>query len=364
MAVKESETSQIAFEVEQIKTDNTGLYEQVIKTWKSSQNVSEYIQSIAKNLERLCIIYDQKEYIQEICSRIIVHLRNLGYGKMEQTVYQALSGKEFQKYKHQNFSSRSLDINSDLPEDISIEMKDLVEAVKKLKQAHWQKYPDRFIQQVGYGTYEAREKIQQYQEQNNIIDLSKSYDPLDSNAKNSDYYEKRPLEEPPKDESMNCIRAQYEFLIRDIQYFLDEFQKRYYPPDKEKPYYARSVWLLRKLFVQYPSDKIHRDYYSWSEIYAADKGIHPSGKSAKEISARYGRIVRRHDKQTGEPIYGRKGICKEQIQKKRTSLTDYLQEFYYTMPLFMFLHRRYGEDKERRLVDHTIDIKNKRQHYA
>lgn len=350
-------------EVESIQNDTAELYRKAIHAFETSESVSEHIRDIARNLEKISELYDQKEYIPTICNRIIHHFRDLGYGKMDQVVYHALSGKEFHRYKKQ-FTSRSLDPSTPLPEDISIEKKLVEDAVALLKNIDLDKFPERFIQQIGYTAYDAVTKIKSYQEQHNIVDLTKDYDPLDDNEKSSPYHPKRPLVEPPKDERPNCISMQYRYLIEDIEYFVDEFLKRYYPPDEEKPYYARSVWLLRKLFVQYPSDKIHRDMFSWSEIYAADKGIHPSGKSAKEISARYGEKIRRHDKQTGEAIYGRKGICKEQIQKKRTSLTDYLQEFYYTMPLFMFLHKRYAETKERRLVDHTIDIKSKRQHYS
>jgi hypothetical protein len=356
--------SQTESKVETIKAQNISLFQKSIESYHAGEQVHDSIRKIAENMEHIYILYDQKEFISGICSRIIREFARLGYPKLDRTVYTALNEKHYSRFKMEQYSSRNSPIGTDLPEDISTEKKLIEDAAAIIKSVDWDKFPERFIQQIGVTTNEAVIKIKSYHDQYNMVDLTKDYDPLDDNEKNSPHHAKRPLEEPPKDERPNCISMQYRYLIEDIEYFVDEFLKRYYPSDREKPYYARSVWLLRKLFVQYPSDKIHRDMYSWSEIYAADKGIHPSGKSAKEISARYGEKIRRHDKQTGDAIYGRKGICKEQIQKKRTSLTDYLQEFYYTMPLFMFLHKRYGETKERRLVDHTIDIKSKRQHYS
>ena len=166
---------------------------------------------------------------------------------------------------------------------------------------------------------------------------------------------KMSLVEPPKDESPNAISKQFEYLIEDIRYFVDNFLKHYYPPERHLPYYARAVWHLRQLFRQYSDNKHHRDLYDWSEIYLANQGLHPSGKSAKELSARYGEKIRRYDKQTGEPIFGRKGISKRHIQRKSKDLVKYFQEFYKLMPLFFFMHTLFKNKKEKLIVDNVID---------
>ena len=166
---------------------------------------------------------------------------------------------------------------------------------------------------------------------------------------------KRSLIQPPKDENPNAISKQFEYLIEDIRYFVDNFLKHYYPPKTHQPYYARAVWLLRQLFKQYSDSRYHRDLYDWSEIYLANKGLHPSGKSSKELSARYGEKIRRYNKFTGEPIFGRKGISKKHIQRKSQYMANYLQEFHKLIPLFLFMHRLFKDKKEKLIVDHVID---------
>lgn len=350
-------------EIDRIKLENEELYEKVIKAYKTSETISGYIRQIAKNIEQICILYDQKEYISEICNRIIVHLRNLGCGKMDQLVYYALSGTEYEKYKHEQFNGRNLSTLTDLPEDISLEIKQITEAINLLKKARYSRYPDQSIQQFGYALHELADKTDRYQDVNNIINLKKDYihDPLTENNRSSPYYPKRPLVQPPKDNEPNCISKQYEYLVEDVQNFVEDFLKHYYPPPEQRPFFAYAVKITRKLFSQYPSDKIHRDYKSWAEIHAADIGLHPSGKSAKEVSARYGSKIRRYDKMTGEPIFGRKGICKEQIAKKKTSLVEFMKEVYTCWPLFMLTSQLYSMTKEKLFVDHTIDLKPKRQ---
>jgi hypothetical protein len=168
---------------------------------------------------------------------------------------------------------------------------------------------------------------------------------------------RRPLVQPTKDHNPNVISKQYEYLIEDIKHFVENFIKHYYPPEKHRPYYARAIWLFRQLFKQYASNRHHRDLHDWSEIYLANKGLHPSGKSAKEVSARYGEKIRRYNKYTGEPIYGRKGISKKYIQKKSLDMANFLQEFHRLIPIFMLNHMLFQNKKEKLIVDHLIDRK-------
>ena len=163
------------------------------------------------------------------------------------------------------------------------------------------------------------------------------------------------LVQPPKDERPNAISKQFEYLIEDMKYYADNFLKRYYPPETHQPYYARAIWLLRQLFKQYSDNRRHRDLYDWSEIYLAYKGSHPSRKSARELSARYGDKIRRYNKFTGEPIFGRKGISKKHIQRKSQYMANYLQEFHKLIPLFLFMHTLFKDKKEKLIVDHVID---------
>ncbi len=354
----------MAQSVEILKQNNEELYQKAIDAYKVSQGVFDIIRQIALNLEKMCELYDQKEYIPNICSRIAIHFKNLGYGQMAKTVYDALDRSEYARFKHE-YAERRFDESKDLPEETTIEMKQLVEFIEFAKRINLDSLPKSFIQKFQYGMHEANRKLEAYEENNDIINLTKDYSsPLDDNEESSPYYPKRPLQQPPKDEEPNCISKQYEFLVDDIQDFVENFLKHYYPPPKQRPYFAMGVKITRKMFSQYPSDKIHRDYKSWAEIHAADLGIHPTGKSAKEISARYGEKIRRYDKTTGEPIFGRKGICKEQILKKRASLTEFMKEVYHCWPLFMLTSHIYSMTKERLLVDHTIDMKPKRQHYS
>jgi hypothetical protein len=352
-------------EAQSLKTENIELFQQAIKSFETGEETYNHIRQIASNMEKIYVIYDQKEFIPGICSRIVREFGRLGHSKLERAVYHALDKAEFSRLKQEQYTGRKIQEEKDLPEEVSIEMKQMVESVAFAKKANLEKYPDWFVQRLQYGIHEVDRKLEAYEENNDILNLTKDYDsPLDDNEKSSPYYPKRPLQQPPKDDEPNCISKQYEYLVDDIKDFVENFLKHYYPTPKQRPYFAYAVKVTRKMFNQYPSDKIHRDYKEWAEIYAADIGIHPTGKSAKEISARYGEKIRRYDKQTGEPIYGRKGICKEQILKKRSSLTEFMKEVYYCWPLFMLTSHLYSMTKERRLVDHTIDMKPKRQHYS
>ena len=165
------------------------------------------------------------------------------------------------------------------------------------------------------------------------------------------------LAEQPKDESPNVISKQFEYLIEDMKYYNDNFLKHYYPPKRHQVYYARAIWLQRQLLRQYSDNRYHRDPFDWSEIYLAHRGLHPSGKSAKELSSRYGEKIRRYDKQTREPIFGRKGISKRHIQRKSKDIVKYFQEFYKLMPLFFFMHTLFKNKKEKLIVDNVIDRK-------
>jgi hypothetical protein len=351
--------------IESLKAENEELYQKSIKAYQNSEHVYEYIRRIAFNIEKICEHYNQKEYISSICSRIVVHFKTLGYERLGKTVYDALEGIEYSRFKNNKFTGRKFDSSNDLPEDISIEMKQQLEAINILRNTDWSRYPNRHAQQINSAASEIRQKLDSYHDQNNIINLTKSYDPLEENKKRSQYYPKRPLQQPEKDNEPNCISKQYEYLTMDIQNFVENFLKHYYPPPEHRPYYAYAVKITRKFFSQYASDKIHRDYKSWSDILAADLKLIPnSDKSAKEVSARYGLKIRRHDKKTGEPIYGRKGICKEQIQKKRPSLVEFLKDVYKIWPVFLLTSHLYSQTKEKVLVDHTIDMRDKRQHCA
>jgi hypothetical protein len=358
-------SQQTAVELEaEIKEENNRLFSEAQKSFSSYETLNKIIQRIALNLERLCELRNEKEYIPNICNRIIRSFRNRGLDRLESSVYKALSEKQFSRFKDARYSARGLESSTVLPEEISVEMNQIKEAVYTLRKVEWSRYQDDFVKQTQSSMSEAVDKVEIYQDTHNIIRYNREYNVLEDNDRNSEYSLKRPLIEPPRDESYNVIRMQYEYLIMDIKSFVNDFVKRYYPSDEEMPYYARGIYAFRKFFNQYESNKIHRDFKSWSEIYAADEGIHPSGKSAKEVSARYGAKVRRYDKSTGEEIYGRKGICKEQIQKKKPSLVSFMQQVYHTVPLFMFIHKQYAAGKERIFVDYAIDIKEKRQHYA
>jgi hypothetical protein len=354
----------IELEAEKIKEENERLITEAQNSYNSYETLTKIIQKIALNLERVCELRNEKEYIPNICNRIIRAFRNRGLDRLESSVYKALSDKQFLRFKDERFSARGLEPSTDLPEEISVEMLQIKQAIQTLMKADWDRYQESFIKQIQSDMSEAVDKVEIYQDTHNIIRYNRQYDVLEDNSRNSEYAVKRPLPEPPRDESLNCVRMQYEYLIMDIKSFVHDFVKRYYPNDDEMPYYARGIWLFRKFFNQYESNKIHRDFKSWSEIYAADEGFHPSGKSAKEISARHGAKVRRYDKTTGAEIFGRKGICKEQIQKKKPTLVNFMQQVYHLVPLFMFIHRQYASGKERIFVDHAIDIKDKRQHFA
>ena len=357
--------AQSSIKLDNLKQQNEELYQKAIKAFTNSQTVYDYIRKIAFNLEQICELYDQKEYIPNICSKIVVHFKSLGYGQIAKSVYDALDKPEYEHYKQNQYTGRKFDDSKDLPEETTIEMKQLVEFIQFAKKVNLDSLPKSFIQKFQYGLYEANRKLEAYEENNDILNLTRDYNgPLEDNEKASPYYPKRPLQQPPKDQEPNCISKQYEYLVDDINDFVENFLKHYYPPKEQRPYFAYAVRITRKMFNQYPSDKIHRDYKSWAEIHAADLGIHPTGKSAKEISARYGEKIRRYDKTTGQPIYGRKGICKEQILKKRASLTEFMKEVYHCWPLFMLTSHIYSMTKERLLVDHTIDMKPKRQHYS
>jgi hypothetical protein len=356
--------AQQSIEIEKVKEENEILINKALELEHSYETLQSIIQKIALNIESICILRGEQEYIPNICNRIIRAFRAKGADRLDSTIYRALSTKGFSRFKNEHSSSRTIQDERDLPEEISVEMNQIKEAVYTLRKVEWSRYQDDFVKQTQSSMAEAVDKVEIYQDTHNIIRYNREYNVLEDNDRNSEYSLKRPLIEPPRDESYNVIRMQYEYLIMDIKSFVNDFVKRYYPSDEEMPYYARGIYAFRKFFNQYESNKIHRDFKSWSEIYAADEGIHPSGKSAKEVSARYGAKVRRYDKSTGEEIYGRKGICKEQIQKKKPSLVSFMQQVYHTVPLFMFIHKQYASGKERIFVDYAIDIKEKRQHYA
>lgn len=354
-------------ETEQIiKDENEKLYHQAEVASAAYDTFKSIIQKIALNLEKIYELNQQREFTSDICNRIIREFKRRGLERLESSVYKALSDKQFSRFKNEKFMARGWNDSSNLPEEISIEKKDLIAAIQLVRKANWERYDDDFVQKQQVALKEAEDKIENYEDSHDIIRFDREYlqDPMEENAKASPYFAKRPLVEPPRDETLNVIRMQYEFLLIDIRNFIDNFVKRYYPPEDHMVYYARAIYLYRKIFTQYVSNKIHRDYLSWSEIREADEMRHTSGKSAKEISARYGQKIRRYDKQTGEPIYGRKGICKEQIDKKKTSLHNFMTEFYQYTPLFMFIHNQYESTKEKIFVDYAIDIKPKRQHFA
>jgi hypothetical protein len=354
----------IELEADKIKQENDLLFVKAEQAFASYDTLQSIIRKIAINIEKIYELRDQSEFISEICNLIIREFRNRGLGKLESSVYKALSDKQFSRFKNERYSARGLEDSSVLPEEITIEMSLIKQAIEVIGRTQWSRYQDEFVTRSQSQIKDAVTKVENYQDSHNIIRYDRPYDVLTDNFTSSDYSVKRPVVEPPIDESLNVIRMQYEYLKMDIASFIHDFVKRYYPPDEEMPYYARSIWAFRKLFNQYQSKKIHRDYYSWSEIYAADEGFHPTGKSAKEISARHGAKVRRYDKTTGAEIFGRKGICKEQIQKKKPSLVSFMQQVYHMVPLFMFIHRQYSGGKERIFVDHAIDIKDKRQFFA
>lgn len=352
-------------EVTSVQNETNDLYEKAIKCYLTGEKASDYIRKIALNLEKICDLYEQKEYKSSICNRMILHFRNLGYASLEQTVYNSLRGAEWSRFRNERFLGKKTLDDRDLPEDVSIEMKQRLDAINLLQNTDWNRYPNKFAQQVNYAANEVRQKLDVYHDQVGIINLTKTYDTLEENKRRSPYYPKRPLQQPDKDNEPNCITKQYEYLVMDIENFVEDFLKHYFPPAEHMPYYAYAVKITRKFFSQYASDKIHRDYKSWSDILAADMKLNPqSGKSAKEVSARYGLKIRRYDKKTGEPIFGRKGICKEQIQKKRPSLVEFLKDVYKIWPLFLLTSHLYSQTKEKVLVDHTIDMRDKRQHCA
>jgi hypothetical protein len=211
-------------------------------------------------------------------------------------------------------------------------------------------------------------KINVIEQLSNLIlkNNKKSTDRLDGNntfLEDNDKQEssrsvtKMSLIQPLKDQNPNVISKQFEYLIEDMKYYNGNFLKRYYPPEEHRPYYAYAIRLMRQLFRPYTDNRYHRDLYDWSEIYLADKGLHPSGKSAKELSARYGERIRRYNKWTGEPIFGRKGISKKHIQRKSLEMAEFLKEFYTVMPLFFVMHHLFKNKKEKLIVDHVIDRK-------
>jgi hypothetical protein len=347
-----------------LKEENEKLFAQAIVSSDSYETLTETIRKIALNLEQICVINNENEYISNICNRIIREFKSRGLEKQESTVYKALSDKRFSRFKNERYSAKQLESSSDLPEEVSIEMKEITKASLLLTKINWERFPNSFVTSTQTSMAEGVEKVESYQDDNNIMRYNKEFDPLEQNARSSPYHPKRPLIEPVQDETENAISKQYQYLVNDINSFVHNFLKRYYPPEEERKYYARSVWLIRRFFSQYESNKIHRDFKDWSEIYAADEGYLPSGKSAKEVSARYGSIVRRYDRNTGQEVFGRKSICKEQIQKKKPSLTNFMQQVYHLVPIFLFTHRIYQQGKEKIFVDHAIDIKGKRQHFA
>jgi hypothetical protein len=350
-------------QVNSVQEETAELYEKAIKSYKIGESTADTIRKIALNLEKICELYGQNEYKTDICNRMILHFRRLGHGHLEQTVYNALRGSEWSRFRHERFSSsQSHSINRDLPEDINIEIKQKYEAINALTNIDWSRYPNDTAQKINLAISEVKQKLEAFHEANNLIRLDKTYDPLEQNKRNSPYFPKKPLVQPPKDEQPNCITRQYEFLVKDIQLFVEDFLKHYFPPAEHQPYYAYAVKLTRKFFTQYASDKIHRDFSSWADILAADMKLNPkSGKSAKEVSARYGMKIRRYAKENGTPIFGRKGICKEQIQKKRPWLIEFLKDVYTLFPVFLLTSHLYSQTKEKIIVDHTIDMRDKRQ---
>jgi hypothetical protein len=347
-----------------IEAENERLYHQAEIAFSSYENFKSIIQKIALNLEKIYEMNNQNEFKSDICNLIVREFKRRGLERADKVIYRALSDKQFARFKMEQYSSRSVAEGTDLPEQISIEKKEIIEALQVIRKAKWERYDDDFVMRQQALIVEAEEKIENYEDNYDIPRFNKEVDVLEQNAKASPYAPKRALPEPPRDESYNVLRAQYEFLLIDLRNFIDDFVKRYYPPEDHLVYYARSVFLFRKMFNQYPSNKIHRDYLSWSEIREAEEGRHPSGKSPKEISARYGLKVRRHDKTTGTPIFGRKGICQEQIEKKKNSLHKFMTEVYRYIPLLMFVHKQYESSKEKLFVDYALDIKPKRQHFA
>lgn len=184
----------------------------------------------------------------------------------------------------EQYSSRSVADETDLPEQISIEMKEIQAAIQLIKKTNWDRYKNDFVQKQQVAMKEAEDKIETYEDSHDIIRYNKEYlvDPMEENAKASPYAAKRPLVEPTRDESLNPIRMQYEYLLVDIRNFIDDFVKRYYPPEDHMVYYARSIYLFRKLWVQYASNKIHRDYLSWSEIRKQMKVVIPPEKALRK----------------------------------------------------------------------------------
>jgi hypothetical protein len=350
--------------VETISAENRKLYSEAERAYRNGESLKQIIQHIALNLEKIHEMRNQKEFIPSICNIIIRDFKDRGLERLESSVYKSLSEKQFTRFKTQQFSRRSLESSTDIPEDILIEKKELTNAIALLKKAKWERYDDEFVMNSQIAINDSKEKIERYEDENDILRSNKAYNVLDALAKSSQYAATRPLVEPPRDESLNCVRMQYEFLLMDIRNFINNFVKRYYPPEDQQKYYARAIFLFRKWWTQYESNKIHRDFLSWSEIYEADEGRLKSGKSAKEISARYGGKIRRYDKQTGEPIFGRKSICKEQIEKKKESLASFMRQVYQYIPLLFYVHNQYAEGKEKIFVDHAIDVKPKRQHFS